>query len=58
MERNLISITLPNMITIPLMAAIGFLIAGLVWQIAKNVTGGNPTVSTGAASVGEADAGY
>lgn len=39
MERTIIAWNLPNMITIPLMAAVGFLIAGIVWQLAKNVTG-------------------
>jgi hypothetical protein len=60
MERNLISINLPNLITIPLMAAIGFLAAGLVWQIFKNVSGGAGLAPAGSASVATAadDGGY
>jgi hypothetical protein len=33
LERTLISWNLPNMITIPLMAAIGFLAVAVVWQL-------------------------
>lgn len=35
MERTLISWNLPNMITIPIMAILGWFLLGLVWQIAK-----------------------
>lgn len=33
MERTLISWNLPNLITVPLMAAIGFLVAGVLYQL-------------------------
>ena len=33
MERTLISWNVPNLITIPLMAFLGFLIFGLLWQV-------------------------
>ena len=45
MDRTLIAWNLPNMITIPLMAAIGFLIAGAAWQVVRSRMGGG-TVST------------
>lgn len=32
MERTLVSWNFPNLITIPLMAFAGFLVAALVWQ--------------------------
>lgn len=32
MERTLISWNFPNLVTIPLMAFAGFLVAALVWQ--------------------------
>lgn len=55
MERNLISINLPNIITIPLMAGLGFLVLGLGWQLIKNFTGagGGPSAMSpsGSASV-------
>lgn len=35
MERTLISWNFPNMITIPLMAGLGFLILGTAWQLFK-----------------------
>jgi hypothetical protein len=35
MERTLISFNVPNLITVPLMAFGGFLIAALVWQFAQ-----------------------
>jgi len=48
MDRTLIAWNVPNMITIPLMAAIAFLVVGTVWQLfmkggmgrAQTVTGG------------------
>ncbi|HEY1881105.1 MAG TPA: hypothetical protein VGG68_14355 [Caulobacteraceae bacterium] len=33
MERTLISWNLPNLITIPLMSAIGFLVVAAAWQL-------------------------
>jgi len=35
MDRTLISWNVPNLITIPLMAGLGFLFAGVIWQIVK-----------------------
>lgn len=35
MDRTLISFNIPNLITIPLMAFLGFLAVGLVWQLAQ-----------------------
>lgn len=32
MERTLISWNVPNLITVPLMAFLGFLLASVVWQ--------------------------
>jgi len=40
MERNLISWNLPNLITVPLMAFIAFLIVGLAYQLFLGVSGG------------------
>lgn len=37
MERTLISFNVPNLITIPLMAFLGFLLLALIWQFAKKV---------------------
>lgn len=42
MDRTLISWNIPNLITIPLMAFVTFLIVGLVWQLVqKGVSGGS-----------------
>lgn len=35
MERSLISFNVPNLITVPIMAFGGFLLAALVWQAAQ-----------------------
>lgn len=35
MERTLISFNVPNLITIPLMAFGGFLLAGMIWQLMR-----------------------
>lgn len=35
MERSLISFNVPNLITIPIMAALGFLLASVLWQFAR-----------------------
>lgn len=42
MDRTLISWNLPNLITIPLMAFVSFLIVGLVWQLVTKTIGGGP----------------
>ena len=39
MERTLIAWNVPNMITIPLMAAVGFLAVAVVWQLVLKVQG-------------------
>jgi hypothetical protein len=56
LERTFLSWNVPNLITVPLMAAIGFLLLGVVWQALKRVTGngGTVAVSTGG---GMSDAG-
>lgn len=58
MERTIIAWNLPNMITIPLMAAIGFLIAGVIWQLAKNVTGAAPGGRTASPALADVAEGY
>lgn len=35
MDRTLISFNVPNLITIPLMAFLGFLLAAVVWQFVR-----------------------
>lgn len=35
MERTIISWNVPNMVTIPIMAAIGFLVFAVAWQLGK-----------------------
>lgn len=39
MERTLISWNVPNLITIPLMAFLGFLLAAIVWQTVQKARG-------------------
>lgn len=39
MERTLISWNVPNLITVPLMAFLGFLLAALIWQGVQKFTG-------------------
>lgn len=39
MERTLISFNVPNLITIPLMAFLGFLLVAIVWQMVQRATG-------------------
>lgn len=47
MERTLISFNVPNLITIPLMAFLGFLLVGLVWQFVQRSNGnGKPSASS------------
>jgi len=50
LERTLISFNVPNLITIPLMAALGFLLIALVWQIVQRGMGGGakPTQNSSA----------
>lgn len=52
MERTLISFNIPNLITIPLMAFLGFLLVALVWQFARKAApnafgNGGPDDATG-----------
>lgn len=35
MERTLIAWNIPNLITVPLMAILGWFILGLIWQLVK-----------------------
>lgn len=51
MDRTLISWNVPNLITIPLMAFVAFLVAGLLWQLVQKSVpglggGGNTDAST------------
>jgi hypothetical protein len=39
-ERTLISWNVPNLITVPLMAFLGFLLLGVAWQVGVKVMGG------------------
>jgi hypothetical protein len=40
MERTLLSWSIPNIISVWLMAAVGFLIAGIIWQLVLRAQGG------------------
>jgi len=40
LDRTLISWNVPNIVTVWLMAAVGFLAFGLVWQLVRQNTGG------------------
>lgn len=40
MERTLISFSPANLITVPAMAFLGFLLAALIWQLAKRAVPG------------------
>ena len=46
MDRTLISWNIPNLITIPLMAFIAFLIVGVVYQFAMKAKGGSAAPQT------------
>lgn len=46
MERTLISWNIPNMITIPIMAILGWFLLGLIWQVAKKSVMGSGDTST------------
>ena len=46
MERTLISWNIPNLITVPLMAFVAFLVVGVVYQLVVKVVAGNQTAST------------
>lgn len=41
MERTLIAWNVPNLITVPLMAFLGFLAAGVIWQLYLSTMGGS-----------------
>lgn len=41
MERSLISWNIPNLITVPLMAILGWLLLVVVWQLVMKMWGGN-----------------
>lgn len=47
LDRTIISWNLPNLITVPLMAAIAFLIVGLAWQLWQRQTGKAPANNSG-----------
>jgi hypothetical protein len=40
MERTLLSWSIPNIVSVWLMAAVGFLAAGIIWQLIQRATGG------------------
>lgn len=46
MERTLVSWNMPNLITVPLMAFAGFLLAALVWQGVMRLNPGSAVAST------------
>jgi hypothetical protein len=48
MDRTLIAWNVPNLITIPLMAFLAFLVVGVVYQFAMRAKGGSQTSSTAA----------
>lgn len=50
MDRTLISWNVPNMITVPLMAGIGFLVVALAWQLFCRATGRAGSVANDNAS--------
>ena len=47
MERTLIAWNVPNMITVPLMAAVGFLLLGLISQLVISQFGNRATIPAG-----------
>ena len=50
MERTLISWNFPNMVTIPLMAAVGFIVFAAAWQLLRRtplLNGGSDTSNQG-----------
>jgi hypothetical protein len=47
MERSLISWNLPNLITVPLMAVVGWLLIACIWQLARRATGAANDNTTG-----------
>jgi hypothetical protein len=51
-ERTLISFNVPNLITIPLMAFLGFLLVAVVYQVFQQATGG------GSQGSGQTQGGY
>lgn len=47
MDRTLVSFNIPNLITIPLMAFLGFLLLAVVWQFVRRTAPGLAGVSGG-----------
>lgn len=45
MERTLITWNVPNLITVPLMAFLGFALAGLLWQTYLKFSGSNTSAN-------------
>lgn len=43
MDRTYVSFNLPNLITIPIMAVLGWFVLGLIWQLVKKGVGSNPS---------------
>jgi len=46
MDRTLIAINVPNLITVPLMAGFGFLVVSVVYQLALRAMGNAASNST------------
>lgn len=47
MDRTLISFNLPNLITITLMAAVGYLAVAAIYQVASRAVGDSSTPASG-----------
>jgi hypothetical protein len=47
MDRTLIAWNVPNMVTVPLMAFLGFLLLGLVWQLVSRIGKGGASNQDG-----------
>ncbi len=47
MDRTLIAWNVPNLITIPLMAFLGFLVVSVIWQLVVQMNGGQTANNSG-----------
>lgn len=55
MDRTLISFSVANLITVPVMAFLGFLLAALIWQLAKRAV---PGLADDGGDAGDVGGGY
>jgi hypothetical protein len=58
LERTLISWNVPNLITIPLMAFLGFLVVGIVWQLVMQMSPGGPGSGGSSGQVSDTAGGF